>query len=182
MNFNKHYDLKDKHAFLSPSSYAWLRYSDEKLVERYLNAQAIERGTRLHALAAQLITERIRPTKNRMSFNNYVNDAIGFMMTPEVPLFYSGNCFGHTDAISFDKNFLRIHDYKSGVTKASMDQLYIYDALFCLEYGISPFDIEGELRIYQSNDIATVPHDPNVTKDIMDKIITSDKIIDGLKE
>ena len=182
MNFNKHYDLKDKHSFLSPSSYAWLRYSDDKLIERYYSSQAMEQGTRLHSLAAQLIEEGIRLPKNRNSFNAYVNDAIGFKMTPEVALYYSKNCFGHADTISFKKDFLRIHDYKSGVTPASMDQLYIYDALFCLEYSINPFDISGELRIYQFDEINSVNHDPNITKDIMERIVSFDKIIESLKE
>ena len=35
--------------------------------------------------------------------------------------------------MKFNK-ILRIHDYKSGITPAKMDQLMIYAALFCLEY------------------------------------------------
>ena len=34
-----------------------------------------------------------------------------------------------------------------------MEQLLIYAALFCLNYGIRPGDISFELRIYQNNEI-----------------------------
>lgn len=63
---------------------------------------------------------------------NYVNDAIGFRLKPEVTLKYSQVCFGTADAIDYKERdkFLRIHDYKSGTTPASMDQLLIYDAYY----------------------------------------------------
>ena len=83
---------------------------------------------------------------------------LGLRMTTEQVLFYSDNCFGTTDTICFRNNFLRIHDYKSGVTPARMEQLEIYAALFCLEYKKKPSDIDIELRIYQSNEI--LYHEP----------------------
>jgi hypothetical protein len=36
----------------------------------------------------------------------YVNDAIGYQMTPEQPIYYSENCVGTADAISFKNDFL----------------------------------------------------------------------------
>ena len=83
----------------------------------------------------------------------YVNDAIGYRMTPEQPLYYSDNCFGTADAIQFKNNVLRIHDYKSGIIPAKMEQLKIYAALFCLEYKVKPGAIRIELRIYQNDDV-----------------------------
>lgn len=74
-------------------------------------------------------------------------------MTPEQVLYYSENCFGTADAISFRNNFLRIHDLKTGVVPAHMEQLEIYAALFCLEYRVKPMDISMELRIYQNDDV-----------------------------
>jgi hypothetical protein len=111
----------------------------------------------------------------------YVNDAIGFRMTPEQPLFYSENCFGTADAICFRNKLLRIHDYKSGVTPARMEQLEIYAALFCLEYRVKPSDIDIELRIYQLDEI--LHHKPTAEDivPIMDKIITFDKLITKIK-
>lgn len=112
----------------------------------------------------------------------YVNDAIGYRMTPEQILYYSGNCFGTADTISFRNGLLRIHDLKTGVTPAHMEQLEIYAALFCLEYDMKPCDINMELRIYQNDEI--IFHNPS-TEDIvpiMDKIITFDKIINKMKE
>ena len=111
----------------------------------------------------------------------YVNDAIGFRMTPEQVLFYSENCFGTADTIAFNKDFLRIHDYKSGVTPAKMEQLLIYAALFCLEYRKKPGNIGMELRLYQSDDITIATPTAEDIAPIMDKIVTFDKLITKLK-
>jgi hypothetical protein len=139
-------------------------------------------GTRLHEHAAECIRLGTRLEDNQKTLNMYVNDAIGFMMQPEVVLYYSDNCFGTADAISFRRNFLRIHDLKTGVTKVHMEQLEIYAALFCLEYKKKPKDIKMELRIYQNNEILV--HNPTVEDiaPIMDKIITADRIIQSIKE
>ena len=72
-------------------------------------------------------------------------------MKPEQILYYSPNCFGTADAISFNNNLLRIHDLKTGVIPAHMEQLVVYASLFCLEYGVKPGSIDFELRIYQNN-------------------------------
>lgn len=103
-------------------------------------------------------------------------------MTPEQPLYFSENCYGTADAISFNGKLLRVHDYKSGETPASMSQLYIYNALFCLEYHFDPFDIEIEDRIYQSDTINQSIPEPELIKDIMEKIVKYDKIIRDIKE
>jgi hypothetical protein len=134
MNFNDHSKLKGFHAFLSASSYHWLNYTEEKLITAYTNALAKERGTELHDFAAKAIELRQKLQASKKTLNMYVNDAIGFRMIPEQVLYYSDNCFGTADAISFRKNFLRIHDLKTGATPAKMEQLMIYAALFCLEY------------------------------------------------
>lgn len=112
----------------------------------------------------------------------YVNDAIGFKMKPEQVLFYSENCYGTTDAIAFRNGLLRIHDLKTGITPAHMEQLEIYAALFCLEYKIKPSDIEMELRLYQKNEVLF--HNPTAEDivPITDKIITFDKVINKIKE
>ena len=109
-------------------------------------------------------------------------DAIGYKMTPEQPLYYSDNCFGTADTICFKKGFLRIHDYKSGVIPAHMEQLRIYDALFCLEYDVDPFSIESELRIYQSDDIIIENPDRSIIKSIMDTIVLADKRLSMLQD
>lgn len=103
-------------------------------------------------------------------------------MVPEQPLVYSPNCFGTADAIAFRDNFLRIHDYKSGITPASMNQLLIYMALFCLEYRIKPDDIRAELRIYQFDDYEAYSPEPSEIYAIMDKIVDFDKVITKLRQ
>ncbi len=181
MNFNKHFELKDKHAFLSPSKYHWVNYDEAKLEENYSKYQAKEKGVRLHAHACESILLGIDLPKRNKTLNLYINDAIGFMMTPEQPLKYSDNCFGTADAISFRKNMLRIHDFKSGETKSSMKQLEIYAALFCLEYDVNPNDIQIELRIYQLDCVLIHNPDKEDILYIMQKIISSDKHINEMK-
>lgn len=181
MNFNKHYSLEGKHAFLGASKYHWVNYDNEKIADSFMKYQATLKGTVLHEFAAQCITLGQKLPKTQKTLNMYVNDAIGFKMQPEQVLYYSDNCFGTADAIIFRNNLLRIHDLKTGVTKAHMEQLEIYAALFCLEYNKKPGEIDIELRIYQNNEI--VIHHPTAEDilPIMDKIVTFDKIIEKLK-
>lgn len=182
MNFNEHWNLEGRHAFLSPSQYHWINYDLEKLEERFYNSKAAERGTELHEYAATAIKLRRKQPKTKDTICMFVNDAIGYSMTPEQPLYYSENCFGTADAISFNKNLLRIHDLKTGVTPASMTQLEVYASIFCLEYGYDPKDIDMELRIYQSNEkIIEIP-DPEIIFSIMDTIIQFDATIEKFKE
>ena len=181
MNFVKHSDLVGKHAYLSPSGYHWIRYSEDKMAESYLNFLAIENGTKLHDFAAKCIEYRERLDDVPKTLNMYVNDSIEHKMTPEQPLYFSDNCFGTCDAISFRKKELRIHDLKTGSTKASLDQLRIYAALFCLEYKVKPFDISMLLRIYQNDEIIEEYADPEVIFDIMQIIKKMDKVIESLK-
>jgi hypothetical protein len=182
MNFNKHSDLENQHAFLGGSRYHWVNYDEEKLSSAYLKFIAIEKGIQLHTLAKSLIELGVKLPKTKSPFNQYVNDAIGYRMVPEQPLFYSYNAFGTADAICFRESFLRIHDLKTGVTAVSVRQLEVYAALFCLEYSVNPAEISIELRIYQTdNDL--VIHNP-LSEDIsyiMDKIVLFDKKIDKLK-
>lgn len=182
MKFNDHSQLSGAHAFLSASKYHWLNYSPDKLIETFRTAQAAAKGTRLHELAAEHIRLKMRMPRNKVTFNNYVNDAIGFRMEPEQVLFYSVNCFGTADAISFDKGLLRIHDLKTGVHPAKIDQLMIYAALFCLEYDERPGAINYELRIYQNDDIQVANPEGDDIATIMDTIIQFDKLIEKIKE
>lgn len=181
MNFRPHYDLRNKHAFLGASQSSWLRYDDEKLRASYRAMLARERGTKMHELAASLIKMGVRLPRKQITINMYVNDAIGFGMTPEQPLYYSDNCFGTADAIKFDKNLLRIHDLKTGETPASLDQLLIYAALFCLEYEVRPTDIGAELRIYQFDDVVVGTPTSDDILLVMDKIVRFDKLVAKLK-
>lgn len=181
MNFNKHSNLEGQHAFLGASKYHWINYSDEKVAEAYSKFLATQKGTVLHEFAAKCIQLGQKLPKSHKTLNMYVNDAIGYRLTPEQVLYYSENCFGTADAIGFRNGLLRIHDLKTGVIPAHMEQLEIYAALFCLEYKIKPAEIEMELRIYQSDEI--LYHKPTVEDilPIMDRIITSDKIIAKIK-
>lgn len=171
------------HAFLSPSQYHWINYDDEKLASVYKRHLATQRGTLIHAFACQCILMKQKLPKSNKTLNMYVNDAIGYGMDPEQILYFSENCFGTADAISYKKKFLRIHDLKTGEIKASLHQLEVYAALFCLEYGVDPSTLDGiELRIYQNDDILIGNPGPNDIQSIMDTIIHFDKIIEDCKE
>lgn len=179
MNWKDYSWLKDKHAFLSPSSHYWLNYDEDKLVSAYSNRQRVVLGTRYHAIASELIQLAIRLPDNGASLNSFVNDAIGFRMESEKTLFYSTNCYGTADAISYTNGILRIHDLKTGVTPASMDQLLIYAALFCLDYSEEPTEIQ--LRIYQNGE--TVQFSPSYQDvlDVMVRIMEADKILSRIE-
>lgn len=182
MNFNKHLALEGQHAFLGASKYHWINYDEEKVAEAYSRYLAIQKGTEIHAFAAQCIKLGQKLPKSRKTLNMYVNDAIGYKMTPEQMLVYSENCFGTADAISFRKNELRIHDLKTGVIPAHIEQVEIYAALFCLEYKIKPSDIFIELRLYQNDDCLIQNPMGEDIETIIDKIIAFDKIISKIKE
>lgn len=196
------------HAFLGASKYSWLNYDEEKLEDVWKSQYARMAGTVLHELASKLIANKIKLSYSDKHLvllylldNNvphsvinidkimdnlvpYVKDGIGFRMVVEQPLKYSDNVFGTADAIIFDekKKFLRIHDYKSGDTPASLKQLEIYASLFCLEYDYKPGELEYELRIYQNGEILV--GNPTA-KDILptiDKIVTFDRLIEEFKE
>ena len=181
MIFNVHSDLTGKHAFLSPSSYHWLNYDNQKLEARFIAAMAAKRGSDLHNLAHEAIRLGIKLSKSHQSLSTYVNDAIGYKMLCEQPLFYSDNCFGTADTICFRRNKLRIHDLKTGITATSEHQLEVYAALFCLEYGVDPFSIEIELRIYQRDEIRVFEPFPELINDIMMRIIDFDQQIEAIK-
>ena len=210
MIFDKHLELEGSHAFLSPSNNAWTNYDQEKLERVYRSKLAVERGTKLHQLAHDaIVLERLMP-RNKDSFNMYVNDAIMFKMTPEQPLIYSFNCFGTADALSYKRNVLRIHDLKTGENEAHMKQLYIYAALFCLNYqnrvrelrknGASDVEIAAKfdvkvdelhfepekfndivLRIYQFNEFREEHPAPEEIRALMDIIVEHDRTIQNLK-
>ena len=206
MIFEKHLNLRGEHAFLAPSQPHWLRYSEEQLYQKYASNYAQAIGTSLHELAETLINNNLKLKKgdkltvlthllhdgiprnvidmDRLysNFMTYVNDAIGFKLTPEQILYYSDYCFGTADAISFRNNFLRIHDYKSGSIPAKMEQLMVYAALFCLEYKVKPGEIETELRIYQNDEI--IFHNPTADEilPVMDSIIQMSKALERMNE
>lgn len=182
MIWNAHSNLEGQHAFLSASGYHWINYDDQKVIETYVKWKAAQRGTELHDFAARCIRLGQKLPRSNKTLNLYVNDAIGYKMTPEQILYYSPNCFGTADTISFRDNFLRIHDLKTGEVPAHMEQLMVYAALFCLEYDVKPVDIDMELRIYQNDGVLC--HNATVADivPIIDRIVTFDRIINNIKE
>ena len=206
MIFNAHSNLVGQHAFLGASKFSWLNYDEETLVQRYKQQWATQIGTVLHKLASDCIKNHIRLSKSAdrnlvfleltrcgistdfIDIDNilstlvpFVNDAIGFKMTSEQILYYSDNCFGCADVISYRNKILRIHDYKSGSLPAHMEQLMVYSGLFCLEYKIDPYDIqETELRIYQNSEILYHKPSGKEVMDICDRIVEANGIVEKI--
>lgn len=182
MNFNTHSAIEGRHSFLSPSSYHWINYTDQKLDARWYASVAARHGVALHEYAHMAIKLGIKQPRTKTTISMYVNDAIGYKMSCEQPLYYSDNCFGTADTISFRNGYLRVHDLKTGISPTSVHQLEVYAALFCLEYAMSPFEITTEMRIYQCDEVKTWIADPDFLLHIMDRIIQFDKRIEELKE
>lgn len=136
----------------------------------------------LHDFASQAIKKRIKLSNAKKALNLFVNDAIGYRMESEIPLFYSVNSFGTVDAISFKDGLLRIHDLKTGITKPSFKQLDIYAALFCLEYDVNPEDIRFEERLYQGNGFTVSEPDGSYIREVMNTIINCDAILEDIKQ
>lgn len=182
MKFNDHSKLNGLHSFLSPSKYHWINYDTDKLLATWQKHRAAEEGTKLHDFARRCIDLGQKLPRTSKTLNMYVNDAIGYRMEPEVVLYFSPVAFGTADAISFKKNTLRIHDLKTGTTPTNIKQLYVYAALFCLEYDVRPGEIETHLRIYQNDAIVEELADSAYIGHVMDKITTFSDYILGLEE
>lgn len=181
MKFNNHYEIPEtKHAFLSPSSYHWINYTADKVRDRYFSKRNVALGTELHEYAKNAIRLKQRQSNRKNCINRYINDAIGFDMTPEVTLVANRVCFGKADAISFDGNKLMIFDLKTGQTPAKFEQLDIYSALFCIEYGINPLSIDIEERIYQFDSYTSKEPDQNYILQLMGTIEDFSSIVEEL--
>lgn len=184
MSFNKNTNLVGQHALLSPSNYAWLDYDPDRLIQVFHSTQQKRRGDDLHKLAQDLINLGIKLPDKSMTMNLYVNDAIGFRMTPEVGLFYTRDCFGTADALSIRDNILRIHDLKTGITPASMKQLLIYAGIFFFEYRefYNPKSVKVILRIYQNDTFEELQPDPADIAGVMSKIRAAAALVAELRE
>jgi hypothetical protein len=181
MIWKEYLHLKNTHAFLSPSKHYWINYTPKKLVSTYENYKKVSLGTKYHQLAAELITLAVRLPNTSASLNSFVNDAIGFKMKSEVILFYSRNCYGTADAVSFFDGILRIHDLKTGRAPGSINQLLIYAGLFVLDYGIDFREIrEMHLRIYQNEEIIEFSPAAEDILDVIAKIEEADKIVENI--
>lgn len=181
MIYNTHFNIRGKHAFLSGSNWHWINYTEEKLRAVFVNAKAKEEGTELHDLASVCVKKKIKLAPLKKALNQFVNDAIGFGMESEQVLYFSDNCFGTADAISFKDGILRIHDLKTGLSKVSFNQLHIYAAIFCLEYAVDPETITIVERIYQHNGFDELLAIPEEIRHIMNIIMEFDEALENLK-
>lgn len=180
MRFNRHSTKEGDHAFLSPSQHHWTNYTTDRLVDRWITHRAAMQGSAQHEYACQEIRAG-RKSEHEGTLGMFINDCIEHEMTSEQVLYFSENCFGTADAISFKRRRLKIFDLKTGVTKTSVKQLEVYAALFCLEYDHDPCDLKMEFRIYQHNGCTIFDGDPEAIWDIMETIQLFDRQINQLK-
>ena len=167
-----------EHAFMSPSNYHWLKYDGAKLIEVWDSNQNKALGTRLHILAQELITMRIKVDPSRHpTVALFVNDAIDLGMYSEVHLEYSDLCYGTADVLLFAHNILHIWDLKTGKNRVHHSQLFIYAALFCLQNNIDPYTIIFDLRIYQHGKHVPAITYPEEIANTMTIIVEDDRII-----
>lgn len=205
MIWNDHSKLKGKHAILSPSGSSWLNYDlddPSQLFARYASQYSTDIGTLSHSFAEDRIKYRIKLNKaEKNSFLvyllshgiplsvidldyiyptvlMYVNDCIGYRMDSEVIVYYSDNCYGTVDAISFFKNTLIINDLKTGKIPGKIEQLKTYAALFCFEYKVKPEKLNDiSLNIYQGGEVFSCHPESEEIDAIQQQIILSDKMI-----
>lgn len=186
MEWNDHWRLEGRHATLSPSGYHWLNYDSDKMRRVTWNNYSKEDGTKMHELASNMILYSIMPENNENALNQFVIDALTMFdepMSSEVLLYYSDECFGTADAIYYDEEnkHLQVHDLKTGVSKPSFKQLWIYCALFCLEYDKKPEDLTFECRLYQLGAMDIDAPDPKDIRTIMNQIISMSNVIEGVR-
>lgn len=175
VRFEPRPDLEGRHALLSPSQYHWIRYDEDKFDRIYHTRLAAARGTAEHEFAAMAIKLGRRQPANKDSLNMFINDSIRWRLEPEVALYADEMFFGHADAAGYKKGVFRVSDYKSGETKTSMDQLKCYVALFCIQFDMSPFEFNAEMRIYQFNEIREELAEPHDIMIIIDRWKTFSK-------
>lgn len=209
MNFVKHSNWEGKHAILSPSKWQWINYDEEALLKSIVASYAPTVGTILHKYAEERIRSEYKMQKsdkknvmfellrnkvpkfvvNELDMDiifpnlyNYVNDCIGYGMTPETEMGLSDYAFGTTDCIKFSEkdNVLRIFDLKTGKLPVHIEQLLAYTAYFCLEYRKKPYEFVTELRFYWNNEI--IFHNPTPEEIVpwMDKIVSHNNFITRL--
>lgn len=182
MILRSHSNLRDRHAYLSASKHHWLGYDEDKFDRVFMAGLAAKRGSELHALAHDLIRLHVKLPNDNRTLNAYVNDAISFRMSPEQILYVSDNCFGTADALSFRNGRLRVHDLKTGTLPASIKQLELYAAMFCMEYDMKPNEIDIELRVYQNDEVQVYVGDPDVIFHHISKIRFFDARIEEMKK
>lgn len=204
MIWHDHSRLVGTHAFLSASQPSWRNKNADELIEAKKNSYSQQIGTLLHVYAADCIKygEKLRKTDQRgikfdlirkgipeyaidmnriyPTFMSYVNDAVGYGLKPEMILYYSNECYGTADAIDMDGKLLRIHDLKTGVKSAKMEQLMIYAGLFYLEYGVNPGSVPAELRIYQMDEVLVYEPEIDEIREVMDDIEEKDRVLKAM--
>lgn len=86
MNFNRHSNLEGQHAFLGASKYHWINYTDDKIADSYVRFLATQKGTVLHAFAAQciLLGQKLPKSQKTLNMDEYI-----------VACGYDVRCFGY---------------------------------------------------------------------------------------
>ena len=84
-SFNPHLDLRGTHAIFSPSQSSFLRYDDEKVIDKVINQYRAALGTEIHEFASREIplNHRVRNARDLQNqiesyiYNKYFNEEYG---------------------------------------------------------------------------------------------------------
>lgn len=90
--FKRHDDLRGQHALFSPSSSAWLRYEEDKVVEKVRNQYRAPLGTEIHEFAANQIelNHKIGSPKSLSNeIENYIYTKYKFLSDNQEPSSYA---------------------------------------------------------------------------------------------
>ena len=77
MKFNDHSKLEGTHAIFGASQSAWLRYDDDKIIDKYMNRNKVQLGTELHEYAKIQIELRQKVS----SIKSLMHDVTTFIYT-----------------------------------------------------------------------------------------------------
>ena len=64
MNYNKHFNLEGKHAFLGASQSTWLKKTEDQIIDSFARQYIQNIGTALHDIARKHIKHRVKLTKS----------------------------------------------------------------------------------------------------------------------
>jgi len=72
MKFNEHLNLRGKHALLGPSTYSWINYDEDKLLQFLSRKNRTILGTALHSYACSKIKLHQKARKNKKQLKDEI--------------------------------------------------------------------------------------------------------------
>lgn len=175
-------------AELGTEMHEWASYQII-LLSKVSNPREVNKGVKTHIYEKYIRDPEYRdlllkhlsyiPSESFSSVKSFINDSIGFGMESEKKLYFSEYFNGTSDAIKYyDKTkLLRVSDLKTGLRPAKIEQVFIYAALYCLQFKLDPLKTNFETRIYQNDEIYIEQPLGEDIADIMQNITHKNKVL-----